>query len=34
VALAGSTISPGIFETLHLLGRAESLQRLDAALAN
>jgi glutamyl-tRNA synthetase len=34
VALAGTTISPGIFETLHLLGRAESLQRLDAALAN
>jgi len=33
VALAGTTISPGIFETLALLGRGESLKRLDAALA-
>ncbi len=33
VALAGTTVSPGIFETLALLGRDESLQRLDAALA-
>jgi glutamyl-tRNA synthetase len=32
VALAGGTVSPGIFETLRLLGRDESLQRIDAAL--
>jgi glutamyl-tRNA synthetase len=33
VALAGSTVSPGIFETLAVLGREESLRRIDAALA-
>ena len=33
VALAGTTISPGIFETLAVLGRDESLRRIDAALA-
>ncbi len=33
VALTGTTISPGIFESLALLGREESLRRLDAALA-
>jgi glutamyl-tRNA synthetase len=33
VALAGTTISPGIFESLAVLGRDESLKRLDAALA-
>jgi len=32
VALAGRTVSPGIFETLALLGRDESLARIDAAL--
>jgi len=32
VALAGTTVSPGIFETLELLGREESLKRLDAAI--
>src|SRR3954454_15600682 len=32
VALAGTTVSPGIFETLRLLGREESLRRIDAAL--
>jgi glutamyl-tRNA synthetase len=32
VALAGQTVSPGIFETLALLGRDESLSRIDAAL--
>jgi glutamyl-tRNA synthetase len=32
VALTGSTVSPGIFETVALLGREESLARLDAAL--
>ncbi|MEA2360179.1 MAG: glutamyl-tRNA synthetase [Solirubrobacteraceae bacterium] len=31
VALAGSTVSPGIFETLEVLGRDESLRRIDAA---
>jgi len=33
VALAGRAISPGIFETLVVLGRDESLRRIDAALA-
>jgi glutamyl-tRNA synthetase len=32
VALAGQTVSPGIFETLALLGREESLARIDSAL--
>jgi glutamyl-tRNA synthetase len=32
VALAGTTISPGIFESLAVLGRETSLSRLDAAL--
>ncbi len=32
VAITGGTISPGIFETLSLLGRDRSLHRLDAAL--
>jgi glutamyl-tRNA synthetase len=33
VAIAGSTVSPGIFETVALLGRDETLARIDAALA-
>jgi glutamyl-tRNA synthetase len=33
VALSGTTVSPGIFETLEVLGRDESLRRIDAALA-
>jgi glutamyl-tRNA synthetase len=33
VALTGTTISPGIFESLALLGREESLRRIDEALA-
>jgi len=33
VAITGGTISPGIFETLSLLGKDRSLHRLDAALA-
>jgi glutamyl-tRNA synthetase len=32
VAIAGQTVSPGIFETLALLGREETLSRIDAAL--
>ena len=32
VAITGGTISPGIFETLSLLGKDRSLFRLDAAL--
>jgi glutamyl-tRNA synthetase len=32
VALAGTTISPGIFETVALLGRDETLRRIDSAL--
>jgi glutamyl-tRNA synthetase len=31
VALVGTTVSPGIFETLAFLGRDEALRRLDAA---
>jgi glutamyl-tRNA synthetase len=33
VALAGTTVSPGIFETLAVLGRDASLERIDRALA-
>jgi glutamyl-tRNA synthetase len=32
VAISGTTISPGIFESLELLGREESLNRLERAL--
>lgn len=34
VAISGTTISPGIFESLELLGKDESLKRIDAALAS
>jgi glutamyl/glutaminyl-tRNA synthetase len=33
VAIAGSTVSPGIFESVALLGRDETLARIDRALA-
>ncbi len=33
VAIAGQTVSPGIFESVALLGREETLARIDAALA-
>jgi glutamyl-tRNA synthetase len=33
VALSGTTVSPGIYETVALVGREETLARLDAALA-
>ncbi len=33
VAIAGSTVSPGIFESVVALGRDEALRRIDAALA-
>jgi glutamyl-tRNA synthetase len=32
VAVAGGTVSPGIFETLRLLGKGETLARIDAVL--
>jgi glutamyl-tRNA synthetase len=32
VAIAGTTVSPGIFESVALLGREEALRRVDAAL--
>jgi len=32
VALAGTTVSPGIFESVALLGRDETLARVDDAL--
>ena len=32
VAIAGQTVSPGIFESVALLGREETLRRIDAAL--
>ena len=34
VALAGTTVSPGIFETVAVLGRDETLRRIDATLAS
>ena len=33
VAVTGSTVSPGLYESLELLGRDESLARLDAGIA-
>ena len=33
VAIAGTTVSPGIFESVALLGREQTLARVDAALA-
>jgi glutamyl-tRNA synthetase len=33
VALAGTATSPGIFESLDVLGRDASLQRIDRALS-
>jgi glutamyl-tRNA synthetase len=33
VAIAGQTVSPGIFESVALLGRDQTLARIDAALA-
>jgi glutamyl-tRNA synthetase len=33
VAIAGTTVSPGIFESVALLGRDETLARIDAAMA-
>jgi glutamyl-tRNA synthetase len=33
VAIAGTTVSPGIFESVTLLGRDETLARIDAVLA-
>jgi glutamyl-tRNA synthetase len=32
VAITGTTVSPGIFDSLSALGRAESLRRIEAAL--
>jgi len=32
VAIAGTTVSPGIFESVAVLGRDETLRRIDAAL--
>lgn len=34
VAVTGSTVSPPLFESLHALGRGETLQRLQAALTS
>jgi len=33
VAITGTTVSPGIFESLALIGRDEALRRIDAALS-
>ncbi|MDQ6842425.1 MAG: hypothetical protein M3025_08400 [Actinomycetota bacterium] len=33
VAIAGTTVSPGIFESVALLGREQTLARIDDALA-
>jgi glutamyl-tRNA synthetase len=32
VAIAGRTVSPGIFESVALLGREQTLARIDRAL--
>ena len=33
VAITGTTVSPGIFESVAALGREETLSRIDAAIA-
>ena len=33
VAITGTTVSPGIFESLAVLGREQALERIDAAVA-
>jgi hypothetical protein len=33
VAIAGTTVSPGIFESVALLGRERTLELIDRALA-
>jgi len=33
VAITGTTVSPGIYESVHLLGREQTLARIDRALA-
>ena len=33
VAVTGSKVSPGLFESIELLGRETTLERLDAAVA-
>jgi hypothetical protein len=33
VAVTGTSVSPGLFESVHLLGRDETLARLAAAAA-
>jgi glutamyl-tRNA synthetase len=33
VAIAGQTVSPGIFESVALLGKEETLARIETALA-
>jgi glutamyl-tRNA synthetase len=33
VAITGTSISPGIFDSLEVLGRDQSLQRIEAASA-
>jgi glutamyl-tRNA synthetase len=33
VAISGSTVSPGIFESVAVLGRDETLRRIDSALS-
>jgi glutamyl-tRNA synthetase len=33
VAISGTTVSPGIFESVAVLGRDEALARIDRALA-
>jgi glutamyl-tRNA synthetase len=34
VAVSGSTVSPGLYESLELLGRESSLERIDSAIAS
>jgi len=34
VAITGTTVSPGIYESVHLLGRERTLERIDRALAH
>ena len=33
VALTGRTVSPGLFDTMRVVGKEKTLERLDAAIA-
>jgi glutamyl/glutaminyl-tRNA synthetase len=34
LSIAGKTVSPGIYESVHLLGKDKTIERIDHALAH